>query len=59
MIKIINSILSNFNLVIISSNELQAYNLTVSNKAVLEEKIAKWYEMYHGENFARFFGLNK
>lgn len=58
MVKIINSIISRFNLVLIDSRELQAYDLTVHNKAVLEEKISKWYEMYHGTNFARFFGLN-
>lgn len=55
--RLINSILSKFGLVIISKQELTAFTLTVENKALLEEKISMWYKLYKGENFKTYFGL--
>lgn len=58
MKSIISKLISRFNLVILDRHELQAYQLSVENKALLEKKIELWYKMYKGENFAKFFGLD-
>lgn len=55
---LINWYISKSNKVTIDRHELQALQLTVENKFLLEKKIELWYKMYKGENFAKFFGLN-
>lgn len=59
MKKLVNRLLSRFKLVLVSKYELDAYALTVENKALLQKKIELWYKMYKGENFAKFFGINE
>lgn len=59
MKKLINKLRNRFNIVLIDKYELQALQTTVENKLLLEKKIELWYKMYQGQNFAKFFGLNK